>query len=542
MKADVIVVGGGLAGAILARTLSRRGARVAVFDDQGLSRCSRVAAGLYHPVTGRRLALAWQARTLLKTGQRFFRSVEAETGSVIFHPLPIRRSFSDSAMAETWSHRREEVRGAGLEFREFAGNTDGPIRSNHGGYELGGCGYVDTGKLIAAVAEPMRATGHWIEQAVAPDEIRIRPDGVWCHHVRSDQIVFAQGHLGRHHPLWCHLPFRPLHGEILDLRIEGDLPRCIHLGRIFLVPRDQGYWQAGATYDRTIDRDEPTAKGRSILQGELNAFLGVPYTIVGHRAGVRPASGDTLPFVGRHSTEPRAWIFNGFGSRSLLLAPYCAEQLTGALIDGSDLPLEIDVARFRTKPPRPRPFRATLAAWDRVAEVVADGDFAVDATAGNGHDTVWLAERVGPHGRILACDIQSRALTITRERLAARGLTERVSLVRGDHGELATVLPRDWFGRVRAILYNLGGLQSGDPTVRTRPETTLKSFASALGCIASGGRLTAIIHPVDRPGREEEQAIQDWITGLPDARYQIERVRGPRSSQRDPWLLVVTVR
>lgn len=542
MRVDVIVVGGGLAGAILAWTLRVRGASVVVFDDQGLSRCSRVAAGLYHPVTGRRLALTWRARTLLETGRKLFQTLGEHAGHPVFHPLPIRRSFSDPAMVETWSQRRDEVRRAGLVFKVFDEEAEGPIRSDHGGYELDGCGYVDTESLIAAVADPMGAQNRWIEQAVTSDEVRIHSDGVHCHGVVADQVVFAQGHLGRLNPLWQHLPFRPLQGEILDLRIDGHLSSCIHLGKIFLVPRGQGLWQAGATYDRTIDRDEPTAKGRRMLEEELNAFLRLPYTVVGHRGGVRPASGDTMPFIGRHSTEPKAWIFNGFGSRSLLLAPHCAELLAGALIDGSALPAEIDVARFQPKRPRARPFRATSTAWDRIAEVLRPGDLATDATVGNGHDTIWLAERVGPEGRVLACDIQERAIETTRERLAKTGLTSRVVLIRGDHGELPSILPDDWSGRVRAVLYNLGKLPGGDPSVRTRPETTLKSFEASLGILEPGGRMTAIVNPVDPSGNEEDHAIRDWMTGLSDTRFQVEVMRGPKPSKRDPWVLVVTVR
>ena len=52
----------------------------------------------------------------------------------------------------------------------------------------------------------------------------------------------------------------------------------------------------------------------------------------------------------------------------------------------------------------------------RVAEsVLREGDLAVDATAGNGHDTVFLAQAVGETGKVFAIDVQAAAIGSIRE-------------------------------------------------------------------------------------------------------------------------------
>ena len=52
-----------------------------------------------------------------------------------------------------------------------------------------------------------------------------------------------------------------------------------------------------------------------------------------------------------------------------------------------------------------------------LADRVRPGDFCIDATAGNGHDTVFLCSLVGETGRVLAFDIQPPAVENTNARL-----------------------------------------------------------------------------------------------------------------------------
>jgi len=72
-------------------------------------------------------------------------------------------------------------------------------------------------------------------------------------------------------------------------------------------------------------------------------------------------------------------------------------------------------------------------AHQAIAEVLGDGDLAIDATLGNGHDTLFLAKRVGDTGRVWGFDVQAVALAHTRRRLQAHGVAERVTLVHAGH-------------------------------------------------------------------------------------------------------------
>ena len=152
---------------------------------------------------------------------------------------------------------------------------------------------------------------------------------------------------------------------------------------------------------------------------------------------------------------------------------------------------------------------------------IAIGDFAIDATAGNGHDTVFLAQAVGENGKVLAIDIQKQAIDSTTARLENAGLRDRVHLHHGCHSELAKIAGEQ---RPRAIVYNLGYLPGGDHNLITQTEKTLKAISAAWEILISGGLLAVVCYPGHDGGGDEAAAVELLITSLADhqtARYGI---------------------
>jgi predicted methyltransferase len=162
--------------------------------------------------------------------------------------------------------------------------------------------------------------------------------------------------------------------------------------------------------------------------------------------------------------------------------------------------------------------RLTELAHDAIRSILRPGEIAIDATAGNGHDTLFLAELVGPNGRVFAFDVQSAALERTAERLQAAGITH-VTLFARCHSELATVLPRDCSGQVGAVMFNLGYLPGGEKTVVTQPETSVSAIAAALDLMRLGGVLTVIAYIGHPGGADETAAVRQFLHALPRLRF-----------------------
>jgi predicted methyltransferase len=162
---------------------------------------------------------------------------------------------------------------------------------------------------------------------------------------------------------------------------------------------------------------------------------------------------------------------------------------------------------------RPRPL--TALARDAVAAVLSPGDRAIDATMGNGHDTLFMARQVAPDGRVIAFDIQRSALDKTRARLDAAGLSPLVELALCSHAEMLSRLPADWPGSVAAVMFNLGYLPGGDKTVVTRAQSTLSALDQALTVLRPGGLLSLLLYRGHCGADAETAAFMQWLQCLP---------------------------
>ena len=161
-------------------------------------------------------------------------------------------------------------------------------------------------------------------------------------------------------------------------------------------------------------------------------------------------------------------------------------------------------------PPRPTELLHTL-----LRERIAHGDLVIDATAGNGHDTMFLAEAVGMTGKVIAIDIQEEAITATRKRLSEAGLLDRVSLHCGSHADLQEIAGG---ASPSAIVFNLGYLPGGDRSVITRTEATLTAISASVEILRPGGTLAVVCYPGHAGGDSEAAAVEQFISSSPGLR------------------------
>ena len=143
--------------------------------------------------------------------------------------------------------------------------------------------------------------------------------------------------------------------------------------------------------------------------------------------------------------------------------------------------------------------------------------FAVDATVGNGHDTLFLAAAVGKTGHVWGFDVQKDALCAARKRLETErpDLVSRVSLLHAGHETAETALPAGTAGHIRAVMFNLGFLPGSDKRVVTRPATTLAALSFFASVLAAGGVISVHTYQGHDGGQEENGAVARWFADLP---------------------------
>lgn len=178
-------------------------------------------------------------------------------------------------------------------------------------------------------------------------------------------------------------------------------------------------------------------------------------------------------------------------------------------------------------------------AQQNLAEVIQEGDMAIDATVGNGHDVLFLAKAVGSTGHVLGLDIQADAIENARARLQQENLHPRVELLMQDHADLDRCMPETMKHRIKAVMFNLGYLPGSDKSVITHRESTLQALDAVLSHLVPGGVISIIAYRGHSGGQDESRAVSDWSSRLDKANYTVQFINAQTVSDTAPMLVIV---
>lgn len=162
----------------------------------------------------------------------------------------------------------------------------------------------------------------------------------------------------------------------------------------------------------------------------------------------------------------------------------------------------------------------------------------VDATAGNGNDTLFLAKNTPENAVIWAFDIQEAALERTRQLLAAHRLAGKLKTVQDCHSNLDKYVQ----GPVDVIMFNLGYLPGGSHQLTTNSDTTVQALTQALKLLATGGLMTVTAYPGHEAGQIEHQAVRDYLAELPQQAYTVACWQMVNQKNNPPLLYIVEKR
>jgi glycine/D-amino acid oxidase-like deaminating enzyme len=332
------IVGQGLAGSILAYMLMQEGQNVQVIDSETIPSSSKVAAGLYNPVTGRKLVKTWLADDIFPFLEDFYPQLEKELNAKFFHPIPIYRPFvnEDSQKYFKSDHVPDDFSDfATLEFANT--NHQNIVNSQLGGVTTKHSGWVDLKVMLEAFREylaPLTPRGGVYESDFNS------PSG------GGGAVIYCEGFNAIHNPYFNYLPFSPVKGELLDIEIQNtDVQEVINQGA-FVIPLGGDAYRLGATYSWHELDFVPTEQGKADLVEKYQKLMKPEMKILSHRAGVRPATKDRRPFIGMHPEFENIGIFNGLGSKGVSLAPFFAKQFVDFLVNNKELHPEVNINRF----------------------------------------------------------------------------------------------------------------------------------------------------------------------------------------------------
>lgn len=170
-------------------------------------------------------------------------------------------------------------------------------------------------------------------------------------------------------------------------------------------------------------------------------------------------------------------------------------------------------------------------------ETVREGDVVVDATVGNGNETVLLATLVGRYGKVLGFDVQKQAIENTKQKLLLTGLSQQVTLYHQGHETIPDVLEKE--EQIGGVIFNLGYLPGSDKTVISRKETTLQAVANLLPRLRIGSYLLLVVYSGHHGGMEEKDALLEYVKTVDQSLFKVLHYGFINQASNPPFLIAI---
>ena len=347
MNIDYLIIGQGISGTWLSYYLQQEDRSFLILDNNDPHASSRLAAGIINPVTGRRHVAAWMAEEILPFVRDAYDHIGNELGITAIVQKNIIDLFPSPQMRLSFTQRVEE-KASYVSLPLDQDKFSSLFNYEFGLGEIKPVYTVLLETLLPAWRKQLTEKGLLREEEFNREYLKVNAGNIQYKDITATRIIFCDGNCSSSNPYFDLLPFAPNKGEVLIAEIP-DLPaHHIYKKGMMLVPLvTPGLWWVGSSYAWEFDNTDPTPEFRERTTALLKEWLRIPFRIVEHLSGIRPATLERRPFVGVHPLHPTVGLLNGMGTKGCSLAPYFARQLVDHLCYDKALDPDADILRFR---------------------------------------------------------------------------------------------------------------------------------------------------------------------------------------------------
>ncbi len=347
-KKKILIVGQGLAGSCLALEFISKGFEVLVISEKNDNSASKIAAGLFNPLVLKKLNPGWKAFETLNAAKNFYSYWQSNWDCNFFFKQPLAKAILNKDEKREWQKKAPILNYFANE--EIIDNPCPNFWLDHEGYGIiEEAGYLNTNLFLEKTKEYLYNNNSFLEKQFSELELDFRGDKLKYNNLIFDEVIFCQGYYSEQNLFFPEQFFKAVKGQILTIQIPNYTSDYLISKGIYIVPTDNYLFKVGATYEWDELDEIPTQKGRQFLETELRQILKTEYKIVDQFAGVRPASIDRKPVLGKSKLHKNIHIFNGLGTRGVILAPWLAHHLYTSIVQESEIDLECNISRFRNR-------------------------------------------------------------------------------------------------------------------------------------------------------------------------------------------------
>lgn len=343
-KVKYLIVGQGLVGTWMSYHFDKAGISFKIVNDPATKSASSVASGVINPVTGRRIVQTWMIETILPFAVKHYQAIEEKLGIPIIKKAPVILIHPSLQMRESFDFRMEHENI--YLFKQDPNQWTPLFKMPFGTGAIDECYWIDLNKLINHWQQYLLLNECLIQDHFICDQITMRNEQVQWKNIVAEKIIFCDGLNSMQNPFFNQLPFAPNKGEALIIKVPGLPNKNIYKNNVSIVPWTNDLFWVGSSYQWSFNDQAPTENFKEKMMTSLNELLELPYEVVDHLVGIRPANTQRRPFVGLHPNYPQLAICNGMGTKGCSLAPYFTHELLEYLELGNNITPEADVNRF----------------------------------------------------------------------------------------------------------------------------------------------------------------------------------------------------
>jgi glycine/D-amino acid oxidase-like deaminating enzyme len=277
----------------------------------------------------------------------FYKALEIDLGVQCVHHAPILKIMQQTADINDWHRASAIVDCKPYINHDIVQNTNPVITASLGFGVVKNTGWVDTALLVERYSLLLESKKILIKTLFDSNALQLTENGVRYGKIEAKHIVFTQGIGLISNPRFSFIPLQKTKGELMVIEFEDLQEKSIIHGGVFMIPLGNNRYRVGSTYNWRDQGEGPTTSARISLQKKLNKIISAPYQIISQSAGFRPTTPDRRPVIGVHPEFPQLAICNGMGSRGVLQAPFCAGTLYDHIENGTPIPQETNINRFK---------------------------------------------------------------------------------------------------------------------------------------------------------------------------------------------------
>lgn len=324
MPSKTLIVGGGLAGTLAAWALHKRQESFSVYDNGSVS-ASKVAAGMYNPVSFKRVVEVWNAEEHMKVMLETYSEIEKALGVKILNRLPILRVFPNEQYRKHWESRTNHEVGKWIS-RVFEDAPEGVVAPFGFGI-VEEAGWVNLPAMINGV------------QCLMPEKYEQRSwsisDGIPYGY---DRVIDCRGVGAKEEINELGYKLASDHGEIITLKSNTIEIQDKIINKVkWLMPFSEDTYKLGATYEWGVENSKPTDEGKNELleaiKPAFNPSISESLELINHESGLRPTSHDRRPYACELKSHPGIYVLNGLGTRGVLVAPETVRKVISEILN-----------------------------------------------------------------------------------------------------------------------------------------------------------------------------------------------------------------